>query len=112
MNNTESAALKYTDKILKGNMNLLKDSLAQSGKDNEELKEKVKNTNIEIYGAKTFAESKLGKKYFEENKELLVKKTEEGIFKKFGVKNYQQSEEYQNKKDEILEKRKETKRKK
>lgn len=74
----------------------------------KEIKEKVKNTNIEIYGAKTFAESKLGKKYFEENKELLVKKTEEGIFKKYGVKNYQQSEEYQNKKDEILEKRKET----
>ena len=74
----------------------------------KEIKEKVKNTNIEIYGAKTFAESKFGQKYFEENKELLVKKTEEGIFKKYGVKNYQQSEEYQNKKDEILEKRKET----
>ena len=75
---------------------------------NKTIRNKINQTNIKKYGATTFAGSDKWKDFINDNKDKLVQRYKDTCIKKYGVPNYQQSEEYQSKKNDILKKRENT----
>lgn len=75
---------------------------------NKIISEKIKKTNLQKYGATTFAGSSKWKDFIKEHKQEMVENYQNTCLEKYGVKNFQQSQEYQERKDKILEKRRNT----